>query len=84
MLCVAFSARHRARRSGKRKFISAGASVPGVTWKTIRTPSTVSVWPVRVMSRVGGTSVRVPLETAGPSPVLIWPSGALGRWSPYM
>ena len=41
-LWVAFSAMHSARRSGKRKFISAGASVPGVSWKTISIPSTVS------------------------------------------
>ena len=44
---------HSARRSGKWKFISAGASVPGVIWKTIRTPSIVSSCPVRVTSLVG-------------------------------
>ena len=59
---VAFSAMHSARWSGKRKFISAGASVPGVSWKTIRTPSTVSSWPVWVMSTVGGIRVTVPVE----------------------
>jgi hypothetical protein len=32
-------ARHR---SGKKKFISAGASVSGVSWNTMRTPSTTS------------------------------------------
>ncbi len=84
MLWVAFSARHSARRSGKRKFISEGASVPGVSWKTIRTPSTVSSCPVRVMSTVGGISVTVPVEVVMPRPAPIWPSGAFGRRSPYM
>ncbi|SLH57272.1 Uncharacterised protein [Mycobacteroides abscessus subsp. abscessus] len=42
MLWVAFSAMHRARWSGNRKFISAGASVPGVSWKSMRTPSITS------------------------------------------
>jgi hypothetical protein len=45
MLCrlwVAFSARHSTRLSGSRKFISAGASVPGVIWNWRRTPSTTS------------------------------------------
>lgn len=84
MLCVAFSARHRARWSGKRKFISAGASVPGVSWKTIRTPSTVSSWPVSVMSTVGGIRLMVPMEVVEPSPAPIWASGALGRFAPYM
>ncbi len=84
MLCVAFSARHSARRCGKRKFISDGASVPGVSWKTIRTPSTVSSWPVRVMSTVGGISVMVPVEVVIPSPAPTCPSGVLGSRSPYM
>ncbi len=39
---MAFSAMHKARRSGNEKFISAGHSVPGVTWKTILTPSSTS------------------------------------------
>ena len=33
---------HSALWPGKKKFISAGASVPGVSWNTIRMPSTVS------------------------------------------
>ena len=60
---MAFSAMHSARWSGKWKFISAGASVPGVIWNTIRTPSMTSSWPVWVMSSVGASS----------------PSDALGR-----
>ncbi len=51
---------HSARCSGKKKFISAGASVPGVIWNTMRMPSTVSSCPVRAMSTVGGISVTVP------------------------
>jgi hypothetical protein len=57
-LWVTFSARLRARRSGKWKFISAGASVAGVSWKTIRTPSRVPSWPVRVMSSGGEQADR--------------------------
>ena len=46
MLCVQFSAMHSQPRSGKKKFISAGASVSGVSWNTIRTPSTTNSSPV--------------------------------------
>ena len=49
MLCEQFSAMHSQPRSGKKKFISAGASVSGVSWNTMRTPSTTSSSPVRVM-----------------------------------
>lgn len=84
MLCVAFSAMHRARRSGKKKFISEGASVSGVIWKTIRTPSTVSSWPVRVMSSVGGTRVIVPVDVVMPSPAPICPVGPFLSSAPYM
>lgn len=69
---------------GKRKFISDGASVPGVSWKTIRTPSTVSCCPVSVMSTVGGMRPIVPVEVPWPRPTPIWPSGAFGRPTPYM
>jgi hypothetical protein len=75
---------HSARRSGKQKFISAGASVPGVIWKTIRTPSTVSTWPVRVMSTVGAIRPTAPPEVAIPSPVLTCPVGLRSRRAPYM
>jgi hypothetical protein len=43
--------------------ISAGASMPGAIWKTIRTPSTVSSCPVVVMTSVGGISETVPDTT---------------------
>ena len=65
---VAFSAMHRARCAGKKKFISAGASVPGVTWKTTRTPSIVASCPVWVTSTVGAISEMVPLEVVMPRP----------------
>jgi hypothetical protein len=65
-------------------FISAGASVPGVSWKLIRTPSTTSSWPVSTMSRLGGSSVIVPSEVVWPSPAPIWPSGPRSSSAPYM
>ena len=60
-----------ARRSGKKKFISAGASVPGVTWNMTRTPSIVAYCPVWVTSTVGANSEIVPLEVAMPRPAPI-------------
>ena len=42
MVPVMFSAAQKALNCGKYVFISAGASVPGVFWNTIFTPSTVS------------------------------------------
>ena len=52
---------HAQRRwSGKKKFISTGHSVPGVIWKRMRTPSSVSSWPVCVISRVGAIRPIVP------------------------
>ncbi len=65
-------------------FISAGASLPGVSWKVIRTPSTVSTWPVAAISTVGGISVIVPSEVVWPSPAPSWPSGPRGSSAPYM
>lgn len=85
MLCrlwVAFSAMHSARWSGSRKFISDGASVPGVIWKTNRTPSTVSVCPVWVTSIVAGSSAGVPVEAVKPSPMPTSPAGPRSRFMP--
>lgn len=56
MLCVQFSAVHSHPWSGKKKFISAGASVSGVIWNTMRTPSTTSSAPVSHTSSVGAMS----------------------------
>ena len=50
---VMFSAAQKAFRSGNQVFISAGASVPGVFWNTIRTPSTVSSSMSSVMTTFG-------------------------------
>ena len=71
MLCIeraALSAMQSARASGKWKFISAGASVPGVSWKTIRTPSIDLFLPGRGDVEVGGRSVIVPSEVVWPRP----------------
>ena len=51
-MCVQFSAMHSRRLSGKKKFISDGASASGVFWKMIRIPSTSSSSPVW-MDRLG-------------------------------
>ena len=78
---------HAERRGGResRKFISAGASVPGVIWKTIRTPSTISSWPVWVMSTVGAISETRPCEVVRPSPAPTWPARSAVELSlPYM
>ena len=55
MLCEQFSAIHNQPWSGKKKFISAGASASGVSWKMMRTPSTTSSSPVCVISSVGAS-----------------------------
>ncbi|MNJ56588.1 hypothetical protein D3C77_521430 [compost metagenome] len=53
MVLVVFSAIHSALCCGNQVFISAGASVPGVIWKTILTPSMSSSSPVLAISLVG-------------------------------
>ncbi len=58
--------------------------MPGVTWNTIRTPSTVSSWPVVVISTVGAMRVTVPVDVVWPSPEPIWSAGPLGSAAPYM
>ena len=75
---------HNARNCGNQKFISAGASVPGVSWNSISTPSTVSVWPVSVIVSVGWMSEIVPSEFVFPSPASTWPRGPRSRVAPYM
>ena len=87
MLCIeraTLSATQSTRASGKWMFISAGASVPGVSWKVIRTPSTISVCPVSPTSTVGGISVIVPSEVVWPSPEPSCPSGPRSSSAPYM
>ena len=87
MLCrwqVQFSAMQSAPNFGKKKFISAGASVSGVTWKTISTPSMTIRSPVRRMLWVGGTRLTCPIDTVLPSPESTWPLASFGRVAPYM
>ena len=83
-VCVAFSAMQSALRSGNQMFISAGASVPGVNWKTMRTPSTVASVPVSDTETVGAARPREPLDVAMPSPQPTWPVGPAGRSMAYM
>ena len=45
-VCVQFSAMHSRRLSGKKKFISAGASASGVFWNTILMPLRIRSSPV--------------------------------------
>ncbi|MNN30465.1 hypothetical protein D3C81_1441150 [compost metagenome] len=81
---VVFSAIHMALNCGEKVFVSDGASVPGVIWKTIRTPSTVSTWPVFWIDTVGRISVAVPRDVVCPSPPLTPPCGLRGSMAPYM
>ena len=81
---VAFSARQSARWSGNQKCISAGASLPGAIWKTIRTPSTVASWPVVEISSVGAISVTVPTDVVCPRPPPTWPRTPRSSAAPYM
>ncbi len=78
IVCVQFSAMHSRRLSGKWKFISAGASVPGVIWNTTRTPSMTSSVPVALISSVGGMRLTVPSEVVLPRPASTWPRGPAG------
>ena len=76
---MAFSATQSAAWSAKKKFISAGASVPGVSWNSMVTPSRTSTWPVWVTSRVGAMRPTGPSDAAWPSPQPIWPAGPRAR-----
>ncbi|MEV5302991.1 hypothetical protein [Amycolatopsis methanolica] len=53
-------------------------------WKTTRTPSTVSSWPVVLMSTVGRIKVTVPVEVVIPSPAPSCPTALTGNAAPYM
>jgi hypothetical protein len=83
-VAVQFSAIQSALNCGNQVFISTGASVPGVIWKTMVTPSTTTVWPVRVSVSVGAITPVVPSETVWPSPPLTPPVGLRGSIAPYM
>ncbi len=79
---VQFSAMHSAPWSGNMKFISAGASVPGVFWKTMRTPSTVSSVPVAEISSVGAIRSPCARGIVLPSPLSMCPRGPGGTSMP--
>ena len=81
---VAFSAIQRAPWSGNSVFISAGASVPGVFWNSMRMPSMTRVSPVVVIVSVGAISETVPVEVVWPRPVPIWPAGPRSSAAPNM
>ena len=66
MVPVTFSAAQNALNCGNQVFISAGASVPGVFWNTIRTPSTVSSSVAPATVRVGAISPDEPFEARLP------------------
>ena len=83
MVPVQFSARHRALWSGNQKCISAGASVSGVSWNSMRTPSRVSSCPVSVISTVGGTIEMDPTGTPLHKPWSTWPRGSQFSNMPY-
>ena len=70
--------------SGKWKFISAGASVPGVSWK--HDPHAVDDLLLAGLDdvEVGGISVIVPSEVALPRPASTWPSAPRASSAPYM
>ena len=82
MVCEQFSAMQSASKSGKKKFISAGASVSGVSWYTTRTPSITISSPVKVMSRFGAMRVLGPMGIELPSPQSTWPRGPGGSNGP--
>ena len=62
--------------------ISAGASVSGVSWKIISTPSMVCSSMASLMTCVGGISVTVPREVTLPRPASTWPRGPFGSRAP--
>ena len=83
MVAVMFSAAQNALNCGNQVFISAGASVPGVFWNTIRTPSTVTSWMSSVMTSVGAIRPVVPLELILPIAWSTCPNGLRGSSRPY-
>ena len=62
--------------------ISAGASVSGVTWNTISTPSSRWVSKGSPIVTVGGIKLTVPREVPLPRPASTWPRGPLGSVAP--
>ena len=67
---MTFSAIHSTLVSGSQVFISVGASVFGVSWNTIRMPSTSISSMGLVIKRVGAIRPTAPAETPWPRPWL--------------
>ena len=83
IVATMFSAAHNAFHSGNHVFISAGASVPGVFWNTIRTPSIVSSSMSSTMSTVGGIRPAAPAATPLPIAWSTCPNGLRSSRVPY-
>ncbi len=62
--------------------ISAGASVSGASWKTMRTPSIRCSSIGFSIDRVGAISPGVPRATPFPRPASTWPRGPRGSSDP--
>ena len=75
--------RHSGREAEELKVLLDGASVPGVFWKTILTPSTVSSSISSSMTMVGAISVTLPAATFWARPWPAWPKGLAGSRMPY-
>ncbi|MNF02959.1 hypothetical protein D3C76_1280060 [compost metagenome] len=73
MVPVMFSAAQKALNCGNQVFISAGASVPGVLWNSISTPSMVTVSKACLMVRLGAIKPRLPLAAFLPMAMSTWP-----------
>ena len=82
MVCVQFSAMHSRPLSGKKKFISAGASASGVFWNTIRMPFSTRSSPVSQIESVGASRSERASAIAEPRPQSTWPSGPGGSSGP--
>ncbi|MNH35582.1 hypothetical protein D3C79_962820 [compost metagenome] len=83
MVCEAFSAMPRALNCGRYRFISAGASVPGVNWNSSSMPATVRVSYGLLIRSLGSIRVMLPpVANALPIPVSTWPWAPRGRYRP--
>ena len=83
MVPVMFSAPQKAFHSGNQVFISPGASVSGVFWKTILTPSMVISSKSLRISTLGGIRPVLPLATFLPIDWSTWPKGLRASRVPY-
>ena len=83
-MCVAFSAMHSARRCGKRKFISAGHSVPGRHLEA-DADAVEGLLLAGVGDVDGGRDEADRADRGGlPRPAPICPRGPLSSAAPYM